>query len=85
MAQQLSNAKHTAYLTHMQGRGAQSNAQRSASFQYTPNPELVKQADQASAKAMELRKQRESHPHHGQFMKAAEKHYKLVRGGNYGE
>lgn len=84
----LSSAKHSAYLQHMQGhygKGAKHSAARSQAFQFTADPEMIKQAETASAKAEELKKQREAHPHHADFMKAAEAHYKLVRGGNYGE
>lgn len=84
----MSSAKHSAYLQHMQGhygKGAKHSAARSQSFQFTADPEMTKQAQAASAKAEELKKQREAHPHHADFMKAAEAHYKLVRGGNYGE
>jgi hypothetical protein len=88
LQQSLSRARHSAYLAHMQGnygKGAGHSAARSAAFQYEHDPAALKQAEEASAKAIELRKQRESHPHHGAFMKAAEEHNRLVRGGNYGE
>lgn len=86
--QAMSRAKHSAYLQHMQGhygKGAKHSAARSQSFQYSHDPEMVKKAEEASAKAVELRKQRETHPEHEAFMKAAEEHNRMVRGGNYGE
>jgi hypothetical protein len=85
LTKQLSNAQHAAYLQHMQGRGAQSNAQRAASFQFVPDSNMLAQSKAAAAHSLEMRKQREAHPHHGEFIKAAERHQNLVRGGNYGE
>jgi hypothetical protein len=85
---ELSKAKQSAYLQHMQGhygRGSKHTAARALSFQHAGNPEMVQNAQQASAMAKELREKQYSHPHHEAFMQAAEEHSRSVRGGNYGE
>jgi hypothetical protein len=57
---------------------------QTAQFEAQKKGDRVTVADIARKRAAIL-KQMQSHPHHADFMKTAERHQNDVRGGNYGE
>lgn len=77
--------KQAQYRAHMGYAGGKpvtgkKGMERSQSFVYQSQPEMQSKLISAQEKAKAARAAQESHPHHGHFMKAAETHYKLVRG-----
>jgi hypothetical protein len=81
-------AKQMAYLKHMapyEKQGIEAKQKAASDFTWQDSPENIQAISAATESAQAARAAMESHPHHGTFMSDAERHAKLIRGGNFGE